>query len=32
VDGTVSGFDADRFAVNSSIYAHALGGGSFSID
>ena len=32
MDGTVSGFDAARFDVDASNFAHALDGGSFSVD
>jgi autotransporter-associated beta strand protein len=32
MDGSVSGFDAGRFAVNSDNFAHALDGGAFSVD
>jgi autotransporter-associated beta strand protein len=31
VDGTVSGFDAGSFAIDTSNFAHDLGGGTFSI-
>ena len=32
MNGTVSGFNAARFAVDTSNFSHDLGGGSFSID